>query len=83
VDLVLGKDHNEAQAQLGKAIQQAAMLRELLVQLVSKMPAPRASMPADWAETHHALQEQARSVLHDIEPSGALEEVDRITAGAV
>ena len=37
-------------------------------------------MPGDKAETHHALQEQARSVLHDIEPTGALEEVDRITA---
>lgn len=37
-------------------------------------------MPGDRAETHHALQEQARSVLHDIEPTGALEEVDRITA---
>jgi hypothetical protein len=80
VDLVLGKDHDEAQAQVGKAIQQAAMLREVLVQLVSKTPEPRAPMPDDWAETHHALQEQARSALHDIEPSGALEEVDRITA---
>jgi hypothetical protein len=37
-------------------------------------------MPDDWTDTHRAMQAQARSVLHEMEPSGALEEVDRITA---
>jgi hypothetical protein len=80
VDLVLAKDHDEARAQIGKAVQHVAMLRELLLQLVSKMPEPSAPIPTDWAETHRTVQEQARSVLHEIEPSEALEEVDRITA---
>jgi hypothetical protein len=80
LDLVSAKDHDEARAQVGKAIQQADKLRELLIQLVSKMPEPSAPMPDDWADTHHALQAQARTVLHEIDPSGALEEADRITA---
>lgn len=37
-------------------------------------------MPQDWPEAHRALQKQARSVLHEIEPTGELEEVQRIPA---
>jgi hypothetical protein len=62
---------DEARAQVGKALQHVAMLRELLLQLVSKMPEPSAPIPTDWAETHRTVQEQARSVLHEIEPSEA------------
>jgi hypothetical protein len=80
VDLVRAKDHDEARAQVGKALRYAGTLRELLLQLVSKMPEPGAPIPNKWAETHSTMQQQARSVLHEIEPSGALEEVDRITA---
>jgi hypothetical protein len=80
VDLVLAKDHDGARAQVGKAVQHAGMLREVLLQLVSKMPEPGAPIPNEWAESHRTMQQQARSVLHEIEPSGDLEEVDRITA---
>ena len=80
VDLVLAKDHDEARAYVGTAVQHAAGLRELLLQLVSTVPEPSTPIPNDWAETHRTLREQARSVLHEMEPPGALEEVDRITA---
>jgi hypothetical protein len=80
LDLVLAKDHDEARTHVEKAVQHAEALRELLVQLVSQLPEPNAPMPSDWAETRRAMQTHARSVLHKIEPAGALEEVDRITA---
>jgi hypothetical protein len=44
------------------------------------MPKPSAPMPNDWTETQQAMQRDARAVLHQIGPSGALEEVNRITA---
>jgi hypothetical protein len=80
VDLVLAKDLDAALVQVAKAVQHAGMLRELVLHLVLKIPEHNSSIPTDWAETHRTMQAQARSVLHEIEPSEALEEVDRITA---
>jgi hypothetical protein len=79
VDLVLAKDHDEARAYVGKAVQHAALLRELLLQLVSKVPEPTPPRSNDWSETHRRLQEQARSVLRD-GAARSLGGVDRITA---
>jgi hypothetical protein len=80
VDLVLAKDCDEAQAQVAQAVQDAGMLRELLLQLVSRVPESSAATPPEWQETQQEMQRQARAVLHEIEPSGALEDVDRISA---
>ena len=44
------------------------------------MPEPNAAIPFDWAETQQTTQRQARALLHEIEPSGAVEDVNRITA---
>jgi hypothetical protein len=74
LDLVLGKDHDEARAHFSEAVRHAGMLRDLLFQLVSEIPEP------DWPQTHRTLQAQARSVLHEITSPHPLEEVDRITA---
>jgi hypothetical protein len=80
LDLVLAKEYDAVRSQIGTTVQHAGILRESLAELVAKMPEPNAPMPSNWPETHRAIQEQARSVLHQIEPSGALEEVDRIPA---
>lgn len=80
LDLVLAKEYDQARAQVGEAAQHAGTLRELVLELVAKMPGASAPMPQDWPETHRALQKQARSVLHEIEPTGELEEVQRIPA---
>ena len=80
VDLILAKDHDEAEVQVARAVQDVGIMRELLVRLVSEMPESSAAMPSNWAKTHQAMQKQARTVLHKMEPAGGLDEVDRITA---
>jgi hypothetical protein len=80
VDLVRAKDVDEARVQVGMAVQHADRLRELLLQLVSKVPEPSAPRPKRVGRSapHTAGAGTIGSPRDGA--AGSLEGVDRITA---
>jgi hypothetical protein len=94
VDLVFARDHDVALLEVAKLDRAARMLREVVLQLVSALPAPSSSQTSsgasggpevDWEETRQTLQTQARSALRETTNRAPQEpdvpdEVDRITA---